>query len=140
MVQLLLDAGADVNAQSRRYGNALQAASARGHYQVIKLLLEKGADVNAQSAIWGNALQAALGSDHKETALMLLKNGVNLESANLDEDKLRKLQGVLEEGTNLEQADLSKDLEKVQELLKRANVDAQDGYSTSSTESSSTSS
>jgi ankyrin repeat protein len=45
MVKLLLDMGADVNAQSGYYGNALQAASYRGHEQVVKLLL----DVSAQT-------------------------------------------------------------------------------------------
>jgi hypothetical protein len=28
---MLMDAGADVNAQGERYGNALQAASSKGH-------------------------------------------------------------------------------------------------------------
>ncbi|KAI1584776.1 ankyrin repeat domain containing protein [Pyrenophora tritici-repentis] len=45
---MLLDAGADVNAQGGDYGNALQAASAEGHEQVVKMLLDAGADVNAQ--------------------------------------------------------------------------------------------
>jgi hypothetical protein len=44
---MLLDKGADVNAQGGDYGNALQAASAGGHEAVVKLLLDKGADVNA---------------------------------------------------------------------------------------------
>jgi ankyrin repeat protein len=47
MVQLLLDKGADVNAQGGIYGNALQAASARCHKQVVKLLLDNGADDTA---------------------------------------------------------------------------------------------
>jgi hypothetical protein len=43
VVQLLLDEGADVNAQGGRYGNALQAASQGGHEQVFKMLLDAGA-------------------------------------------------------------------------------------------------
>jgi ankyrin repeat protein len=43
----LVEKGADVNAQGGRYGSALQAASARGHDQVVQLLLEKGVDINA---------------------------------------------------------------------------------------------
>ncbi|KFZ01712.1 hypothetical protein V500_00651 [Pseudogymnoascus sp. VKM F-4518 (FW-2643)] len=43
-----------VNALGGRYGNALEAASAKGHEQIVKLLLDKGADVNAQGEEYGN--------------------------------------------------------------------------------------
>ena len=44
VVRLLLDKGADVNAQGGYYyANALQAASDRGHEAVVRLLLDKGA-------------------------------------------------------------------------------------------------
>ena len=59
LLKLLLEKGADVNAQGGEYGNALQAASYKGHSEIVKLLLEKGADVNAQGGEYGNALQAA---------------------------------------------------------------------------------
>ena len=36
---MLLDKGADVNTQGEYYGNALQAASYRGHDQVVQMLL-----------------------------------------------------------------------------------------------------
>ena len=42
------------------YGNALQAASARGNEPIVRLLLEKGANINVQGGGYGNALQAAL--------------------------------------------------------------------------------
>jgi ankyrin repeat protein len=47
-MQLLLDKGADVNAQGGYYGNALRAASSEGHRDVLQLLLDKEADVKAQ--------------------------------------------------------------------------------------------
>ena len=140
VVQLLLENGADVNTKGGHFGNALQAASYRGHYQVVQLLLENGADVNTKGGHFGDALKAALTRSHDESVLMLLNHGFDLESANLDEDELRQLQGMLEEETNLNQADLSKYLVKVQELLERAINDAQDRESTSSAEWSSTSS
>jgi hypothetical protein len=38
-VQLLVNKGADVNAQGGDYGNALQAALERVHEQVVQLLV-----------------------------------------------------------------------------------------------------
>ncbi|RYP70409.1 hypothetical protein DL769_004971 [Monosporascus sp. CRB-8-3] len=43
----LISKGADVNARGGLYGNALQAASNRGHQEIVILFLDKGADVNA---------------------------------------------------------------------------------------------
>ncbi|KAF2183428.1 hypothetical protein K469DRAFT_521687, partial [Zopfia rhizophila CBS 207.26] len=63
---LLLDAGADVNAQGGHYGNALQAASLGDHEQIVKLLLNAGADVNAQGGHCGNALQAASSGGYEQ--------------------------------------------------------------------------
>ena len=40
MVRLLLENGANVNAKGGVHGNALQAASVRGHEAVVRLLLE----------------------------------------------------------------------------------------------------
>ncbi|KAH9207858.1 hypothetical protein DL95DRAFT_312889, partial [Leptodontidium sp. 2 PMI_412] len=74
-LMLLLEKGADVNAQGGRYGNALQAASAQGHETIAVLLLEKGADVNAQGGKYGNALQAASAGGHETIAALLLQKG-----------------------------------------------------------------
>ena len=48
MVQILVDAGADVNAQGGDYGNALQAASSNGDKKVVQILPNAGADVSAE--------------------------------------------------------------------------------------------
>ncbi|KAF2470778.1 uncharacterized protein BDR25DRAFT_369265, partial [Lindgomyces ingoldianus] len=56
LVKLLLNKGANVNAQGGEYGNALQVASEGGHEQVVKLLLGKGAYINAQGGRYGNKL------------------------------------------------------------------------------------
>jgi ankyrin repeat protein len=60
VVKILLNKSVEVNAQGRRYSNALQAASYRGNKQTVKLLLDKGANVNAQGREYGNALHTAL--------------------------------------------------------------------------------
>jgi ankyrin repeat protein len=45
---MLLDKGANINAQGGEYGTALQAASAEGHKEVVEMLLGKGADDSGQ--------------------------------------------------------------------------------------------
>jgi ankyrin repeat protein len=75
VVKLLIEEGADVSAQSRCYGNALQAASAGGHEAVVRLLLDKGADVNAQGRYYSNALQAASAGSHEAVVRLLLDRG-----------------------------------------------------------------
>lgn len=79
-VELLIDKGADVNAQGGLHGSALQAASCKGHEQIIKLLLNKGANVNAQRGHYGNALQAASYKGHKHTVKLLLNKGANINA------------------------------------------------------------
>ena len=41
---MLLDKGAEINAQGGDYGNALYATSTRGHAQVVKMLRATGAN------------------------------------------------------------------------------------------------
>ena len=50
-VKMLLDKGGDVNAQSGRYGNALQAALDGCYQEVIKVLLDKGKSYTDSIAI-----------------------------------------------------------------------------------------
>jgi ankyrin repeat protein len=42
-VQVLVEAGADIDAQGGVYGTALQVAAARGHKEVVQVLVEAGA-------------------------------------------------------------------------------------------------
>ncbi|KAI1595117.1 Arp Ankyrin repeat [Pyrenophora tritici-repentis] len=77
---MLLDAGADVNAQGGHYGNALQAASTEGHEQVVKMLLDAGAEVNAQGGEYGNALQAASAQGHEQVVKALLDAGAEVNA------------------------------------------------------------
>ncbi|RYP76428.1 hypothetical protein DL769_003634 [Monosporascus sp. CRB-8-3] len=74
-------ASADINAQGEIYGNALQAALAKGHFGLAKILIEKDADINAQGRIFGNALQAASSQGHDEIVRTLIDKGadVNLQ-------------------------------------------------------------
>ncbi|KAF2818132.1 ankyrin, partial [Ophiobolus disseminans] len=80
VVKLLLDKGADVNAEGRPYGNALQAASSGGHEAVVMLLLDKGTNVNAQSEDYANALYAASEQGYKAVVKLLLDKGVDVNA------------------------------------------------------------
>jgi hypothetical protein len=81
VVRLLLENGADINAQGEYCVNALTEASFEGHEQVVRLLLENGADVNTQGGDGSKALTEALLRGHKQVVRLLLENGayVNVE-------------------------------------------------------------
>jgi ankyrin repeat protein len=46
VVKILLNKGANINAQGRDYSNALYIALYRGYKQVVKILLNKGTNIN----------------------------------------------------------------------------------------------
>ncbi|KAH9225992.1 hypothetical protein K456DRAFT_1731416 [Colletotrichum gloeosporioides 23] len=77
-VQILLNRGADVNAQGGYYGNALQAALSGGHNNIVQMLLNKCADVNAQGGRFGNALYIASEEGHDDIVQMLLNKGADV--------------------------------------------------------------
>ena len=80
VAKLLMEKGADVNAEGGYYGNALQAASYNGHEAIAKLLIEKGADVNAQGGRYGNALHAASYIGHENVAKLLMEKGADVNA------------------------------------------------------------
>ncbi|CAF9943521.1 MAG: hypothetical protein ALECFALPRED_000540 [Alectoria fallacina] len=86
VTQLLLEYGADVNAQGGKYGNALQAASGEGdnNHIVVQMLLDHGVDVNVQSGYYGNALQAACAESVEDNnhivVQMLLDHGADVNA------------------------------------------------------------
>ena len=79
-LKLLLDKGADVNAQGGEYGSALQAAAATGNSEVIELLLDKGADVNLHGGKYVNALQAAIREYRVKAVQLLLDKGAEVNA------------------------------------------------------------
>ena len=66
-MQLLLDRGADCNAQCGNNGTALQVAALSGNVGGVRLLLDRGAEVNSLSGEYGTALQAAAYRGHDYT-------------------------------------------------------------------------
>ena len=83
VVQILVDAGADLTSQHRYYGNALQAASAGGHEKVVQMLVDAGADLNAQGGRYGNALRAASAGGHDKVVQMLVDAGADVNAQHI---------------------------------------------------------
>ena len=80
LIRLLLDRGAEVNAQGGLYGNALQAASRGGHEQTVQILLDRGAKINAQGGKYDSALQAASRGGHEKVIQVLLDRGAKINA------------------------------------------------------------
>jgi ankyrin repeat protein len=116
ILQMLVDRGADINAQGGYYGSALQAASAQGHDKIVQMLLDRGADVNAQDGEYDNALQVASYGGHEKVVQMLLDRGADVNAQ--DEHYGSALQAASAEGH-----------ERVVQMLvdRGADVNAQDG-------------
>ena len=80
IVQLLLDQGADLNAESGKFDNAFGTAVYKRHDHLVQVLLDNGADVNAQGGEYGNALQAASFSGCEEIVQTLLDKGSDVNA------------------------------------------------------------
>lgn len=80
VVQMLLDAAANINTRGGFCNDALQAASMMGHEKVVQMLIGAGADVNAQGRVLGNALQAASYYNHEKVVQMLLDGGAEIDA------------------------------------------------------------
>ncbi|VUC37282.1 unnamed protein product [Clonostachys rosea] len=57
---VLIRAGADVNAVGGFFGNSLKAAAWACNWLVVRTLLDAGADINAPGGAYGSALCAFL--------------------------------------------------------------------------------
>lgn len=80
-VKLLINHGADVNAQGGTFGSALRAACFEpSSVEIIKLLLEHGANANANCGVKGNALQAACFRASTKIVQLLLEHGANVNA------------------------------------------------------------
>lgn len=138
-----------INAQGGFFGNALIAASDRGHEKTVQLLLDRGADVNARNGRYNNALYLASWQGHENIVQLLLSKGADIDAqvgyygnalhvASLQGHK-KTVQLLLERGADVNaqggrfgnalQSALSGDYVSVQLLLDRgADVNAQGGY------------
>jgi ankyrin repeat protein len=86
ILQLLLIAGAVVNAGGGWYGCSLCAAARTGHIEAVQLLLAAGADVRFSSDVFGSPLCAAVAGKHTRIVQLLLEAGANV---NVHDDRHR---------------------------------------------------
>jgi ankyrin repeat protein len=80
IVEMMLDAGADVNTQVDTLYSALGLAVSSGHNELAELLLNKGADVNKQGGKYGCALGSAAHAGHEESVELLLKRDAEIDA------------------------------------------------------------
>ncbi|KAJ1468052.1 ankyrin repeat-containing domain protein [Baffinella frigidus] len=74
-VQLLLDAGAGINAKSNKGATPLLQASEEGHGPVVQILLDKGADIHAKTKLWATPLHRAAEEGRSAVVQILLDQG-----------------------------------------------------------------
>ena len=101
-VQLIIDAGADVNLPATRgiTRTPLQSAVEVGSYQLVQLLIEKDAHVNAPPAITqgATAMQLAAIQGYVGIAELLLKHGADVNAPAAKFDGRTALEGAAEHG------------------------------------------
>ncbi|KAH8660503.1 ankyrin repeat-containing domain protein [Xylariales sp. PMI_506] len=80
MAEILLSAGAELNAATEMFGSALQAAAAAGSVAMVEFLLAAGAKVDGcpQYPYTGTALQVAIEKRQMEVVWVLINAGANL--------------------------------------------------------------
>ncbi|KAL8965830.1 MAG: hypothetical protein Q9197_006303, partial [Variospora fuerteventurae] len=76
-VQMLIDAGADVNACGGICYTALQAAAVEGNDETMRVLLDAGAELNTSGGMHGNALSAAYCEGYFFCTGLLWERGVS---------------------------------------------------------------
>ncbi|KAL7916610.1 ankyrin repeat-containing domain protein [Trichoderma velutinum] len=80
MMQVFLEAGADVNAQCGKWGSALHAAAEGGRLDCLKLLVSHGANVNSLSYnIWGECLLTCIPRYATDCLQFLLDSGADID-------------------------------------------------------------
>ena len=146
IVQLLLDQGADINADGGPFGNALCAAIYNGHDKLVQILLDRGADIKTQRN-YCSALEAASFKNNVKLVQILVDTEVGINARHYSYGKALKaasskghekvVQMLLDEGVDMDTQDFcdalqeasSRGYDKVVHILldKGADVHAQGG-------------
>ena len=84
--QVLLKAGADVDAKNVLGETALHRAASNGHTETVEILLKAGADVNVEDDKSYTPLMGAAAANQTETVRALLKEGADVNARDKDGD------------------------------------------------------
>lgn len=83
MVEILLEYGADIDAQNKNGDTALHLAAIRGNRKIMKLLLARGIDTKKTNRAGHTALHAAVGTpDDEATVPLLVKSKLDVNAIN----------------------------------------------------------
>ena len=78
VIRLLLEEGADINANKKSGGTTLMEAANKRDEIIVRLLLEKGADVNLKDTSGRTALSIAANIGYETTVRLLLEKGADV--------------------------------------------------------------
>jgi ankyrin repeat protein len=102
LVNMLINAGANVNARPQPFGGwtVLQAATKKGNIELVRILLSVGAEVNAapHTDRGRTALQAAATEGHIELVRLLLDAGADVNAPAAESRGVTALQGAAIQG------------------------------------------
>lgn len=79
IARILIESGADVNAESYYGRRPLHLAVTNGQLDIVRLLLDRGADINAASIHDGTPLQLAAKKGQEEMVRLLLDRGDDIK-------------------------------------------------------------
>jgi ankyrin repeat protein len=104
-VRKLISLGAELSVDNEEacYKNALQAASAQGHVEVVRTLVELGCDVNEIGGYYGTSLIAAARFNHSEVVELLIDADAQVNIGNVGAEPMNALIAATlsEEDTNV---------------------------------------
>ncbi|KAK4328896.1 hypothetical protein Pmani_000705 [Petrolisthes manimaculis] len=84
IVSLLIERGANVNAEDSNRTSPLHTACFYGHQRIVQLLLDSGANVNAQDGRGNTPLYSSIEGTHSTIINLLLDHGADTTLANME--------------------------------------------------------
>jgi uncharacterized protein len=84
VAELLISAGADLEAKYDNSRTPLVRAIGRGDYHIIKFILDHGADVNTDDGSGGTALHYAVHRDQAAVLELLIAKGANINAVTIN--------------------------------------------------------